>query len=160
MSFLSRVCSKSWGLTDWKPPRRLAARALTGIETSLRRSHTRANASSHIRTSRGGTGGFWGTDTVTSGVFWTMEEMSWTATVRTVSSSSNRESQAYTQPTLQLNDPLTPRCIHMIDKPCGARWKRLGLGLGLLDSCFGLISPHQQSTPFPYLQAPYTILNL
>ena len=37
---------------------------------------------------------------------------------------------------------------NMIDKPCGARRKRSGA----LDSCFGLVSPHQQSIPFPYLQ--------
>ena len=37
-------------------------------------------------------------------------------------------------------------------KPRGAMRKRSGA----LDSCFGLVSPHQQSIPFPYLKA-YTI---
>ena len=42
--------------------------------------------------------------------------------------------------------------IH-VNKPCGARRKRSGA----LDSCFGLVSPHQQSIPYPYLQAPRVI---
>ena len=37
-----------------------------------------------------------------------------------------------------------------VNKPCGARRK----SSGALDSCFGLVSPHQQSIPYPYLQAP------
>ena len=41
----------------------------------------------------------------------------------------------------------------MMNNPCGARRKRFGA----LDSCFGLVSPHQQSIPFPYLQAPRVI---
>ena len=43
--------------------------------------------------------------------------------------------------------------IHMMNNPCGARRKMSGA----LDSCFGLVSPHQQSIPFPYLQAPRVI---
>ena len=38
----------------------------------------------------------------------------------------------------------------MIEKPRSARRK----GSGALDSCFGLVSPHQ---PFPYLRAPRVI---
>ena len=38
----------------------------------------------------------------------------------------------------------------MIYNPCGAKRKRCRA----LDSCFGLISPHQQSILHPYLQAP------
>ena len=47
------------------------------------------------------------------------------------------------------------KCIgqHMMKNPCGARRKRFGA----LDSCFGLVSPHQQSILFPYLQAPRVI---
>ena len=41
----------------------------------------------------------------------------------------------------------------MMKNPCGARRKRFGA----LDSCFGLVIPHQQSIPFPYLQAPRVI---
>ena len=41
----------------------------------------------------------------------------------------------------------------MIEKPCGARRKMSRA----LDSCFGLVCPHQQSIPFPYLQAPRVI---
>ena len=41
----------------------------------------------------------------------------------------------------------------MMNNPCGARRKRFGA----LDSYFGLVSPHQQSIPFPYLQAPRVI---
>ena len=96
MSFLSRVCSRSWGFTEWKSPRSPAARALTGIDKSLRRSHTRANASSHILASLAGVCGFGGRDTVISGVSRTMAEISLTATVLTASSSSSRESHAYT----------------------------------------------------------------
>ena len=43
--------------------------------------------------------------------------------------------------------------FHMMDKPRGARIK----GFGALESCFGLVSPHQQSILFPYLQAPRVI---
>ena len=39
---------------------------------------------------------------------------------------------------------------YMIEKPRGARRKGP-------DSCFRLVSPHQQSIPFPYLQAPQVI---
>ena len=41
----------------------------------------------------------------------------------------------------------------MMNNPCGARRKRSGA----LDSCFGLVSHHQQSIPPPYLQAPRVI---
>ena len=44
-------------------------------------------------------------------------------------------------------------CTLMMNNPCGAMRKRFGA----LDSCFGLVSPHQQSIPFPYLQAPRVI---
>ena len=43
--------------------------------------------------------------------------------------------------------------LSMIKKPRGARRKRSRA----LDSCFGLVSPHQQSILFPYLKAPRVI---
>ena len=54
----------------------------------------------------------------------------------------------------RLEKPGNVACLdNMMKNPCGARRKRFGA----LDSCFGLVSPHQQSIPFPYLQAPRVI---